>query len=119
MPGVLHSKTKSEAKKDMSDLGDALAWKTKCRVATSRIRVLEAENERLKGDVVELLEDVFATGASLAIDGAYKGWYSTNCMLTITSAADRLVELGRLERHPDGQGRVQWYRRIKKQEEPQ
>ena len=66
----------------------------------------------------ELLEEVGDSTAETAVEICHlgdDGWYCTNARSTAVWACERLVELGRWEKHPDpnkGVGRVQYYRPI-------
>lgn len=79
------------------------------RIAALRARLaeVEAERDRLREELADELEETFYDGSDLHEDG----WYVTNARQSAVAAGDRLVELGRLEKHPEkGCGRVQWYR---------
>lgn len=64
---------------------------------------------RLRDDLVEALEAAFCVITHEETSGRFVGWWGT-CTTTAVSCGDRLVKLGLWERHPDGVGRMWWYR---------
>jgi len=65
--------------------------------------------------IEELLWTVYHVGASEVCDGDMKGWWDSCALSHVQEAADHLVALGKLERHPDGVGRRWFYRPIEKE----
>lgn len=65
------------------------------------------EIERLRDLVREYAEDVLLECGHRQEDG----WIDSCARNTAVEAGDRLVDMGLYERHPDGHGRRQWYRR--------
>jgi len=70
------------------------------------------EIERLREEIVELLEKAFKEIAGYEGEGEREGWWDSMAGSTAAGYGDRLVELGTWERHPDGCGRQWWYRPV-------
>jgi hypothetical protein len=74
---------------------------------------LRAEVERLRAEIIPLLRTIVICGGYPEPEGSSRaGWYGAMALSHVRDAGDRLVELGVWERHPDGAGRMQWYRPI-------
>jgi len=87
-------------------------WWDEMATLRERIAELEAEKKRLRERLIEALEDAFFAIAHLVQDDTdRKGWYDSQARSTAVDVGNQLVELGVLERHPDGYGRRWFYRR--------
>ena len=71
-----------------------------------------AEIRRLRAELVEWLDIAMRTQGFEERIGPRRGWWYTTVSGHVKLIGDRLVELGKWERHPDGIGRRQWYRPI-------
>ena len=77
---------------------------------------LEAEVTALKSELAEICEEVVVTMGDRWVNGEYAGWWDTMALGLVHQCGDRLVELGKWERHPEGVGRRWWYRPIKRED---
>jgi len=68
------------------------------------------ENTRLLEEMVEHLDCIMRSEGILETQGKREGWWDTGALSHVKDAGDRLVELGKWERHPNGYGRRWWYR---------
>ncbi|TPV94840.1 MAG: hypothetical protein B7733_12960 [Myxococcales bacterium FL481] len=84
--------------------------------ADAELTRLRAENERLRGELIDALIDTVDMGCHVNDSGKWKGWIDTGASSTYMGTMDRLVELGRMEKHPDGVGRMQFYRWLRPDE---
>ena len=83
------------------------ACETLCEPAVRRMaQRLEASDEVIE----EMCEDVMTSRGMFCREGEFCGWYDTCALSDVRDAGDRLVALGKWERHPDGYGRRWWYR---------
>ncbi len=73
--------------------------------------VWEVERERLQAELAEWLDMVMRSeGFESGKGDPNTGWWDTMTRRDLCAIGDRLVELGKWERHPDGSGTRQWYR---------
>lgn len=72
-----------------------------------------AEIVRLREEIAELTDEAFREIAHLCTGRDPRaGWWDSCARSTARNLGDRLVELGKWERHPDGWGRRWFYRPI-------
>lgn len=72
----------------------------------ARVDERDAEIERLREELIEVLTDAFYEVAAQV-----EGWYCSNARSTANSAGERLVEFGVFEEdEARGHGRVRWFR---------
>lgn len=79
---------------------------------TLRQKYLAAREEigSLKAELAGWLDIAFRLRAYEVRRGARAGWWDTQALSQVKLLGDRLVELGKWERHPSGRGRRWWYR---------
>ena len=75
----------------------------------------DAEIERLRGELAEALVVIVCNQGVRETKGDRQGWWDSCCYGDVVWAAERLVEMGVWERHPEGGGRRWWYRPIRKE----
>lgn len=88
-------------------------------VERAEIERLRAANALLRAELAEVYDGVVRQDGFLMSGegGTWDGWWDSMGLSHVCDAGDRLVELGRWERHPDGVGRRQFYRPLPKQQE--
>jgi len=93
-----------------------LRWQDECDAEKDARAVLEAEIDRLTDQVKELREELVEwldqSFRQIAHHERETGWWDSMALSTAKGLGDRLVELGKWERHPDGVGRRWFYRPI-------
>ena len=79
--------------------------------AADRLRELDARVQELEEEVAEHLAMIVSSEGYYCREGLHmSGWYDSQAMRDVVYAGDRLVAMGRWERHPNGVGRRQFYR---------
>lgn len=82
--------------------------------AWAEVAKLRAKVERLRGELLKVLNAAMREGAPYITTGDRQGWWDSEARRSICDIGDRLVELGIWERHPDGYGGRWFYRPIEK-----
>jgi len=94
-----------------ADLAEAKANCPACsdREAMRLATVKERDDMTAERDaLLDLLQDAFFEMGYLVPEGPLLGWHDTCALSTCRDVGEVLVEAGRLERHPDGCGRVRF-----------
>ena len=87
-----------------------------CKIIRESLDGKDAEIARLREELIEALTDIVDESCHLHKDGKHSGWIDSMARTSLVGTMDRLVELGRMEKHPTaGHGRVQLYRWLPKE----
>lgn len=94
---------------EQEDAAQLAANLARCRQENEK---LQAEVERLKQELIEVLDESMRNIANFNKDGSRAGWWDTMALSVACEIGDRLVELGTWKRHADGCGRRWFYRPV-------
>lgn len=90
---------------------DLTELKLQRKIVAALIVDRDEKSERLK-TARDLIEAAFMHGCCEVPIGPFAGWYDSAASSTYLELGDWLVDVGAWERHAEGRGRRQFYRKL-------